>query len=171
MVLWAYGERSWNNRASMLVQSCPLVSDTLTSPIHVKHFFKSVFPHWAMTLIAFLKATVPTFLVTYPGRLPERIWYSTCFVLHVLFFFPEAPAKVCSMLPNSPFHVIYVTCIYMSYIFHIIYIIYIDSFIYIPLAHTSTASPTSLLQLHPCMVYMNFNHQFHVCHIHHLHQL
>ena len=86
-------------------------------------------------------------------------------------FFPEAPAKVCSMLPNSPFHFIYVTCIYMSYIFHITYLIYIDSFIYIPLAHTSTASPTSLLRLHPCMVYINFNHQFNVCQIHHLHQL
>lgn len=95
-------------------------------------------------------------------------------------FFPEAPAKVCSMLPNSPFHFIYVTCIYMSYIFHITYLIYIDSFIYIPLAHTSTASPTSLLRCIPAwstltstinfmfvkyIIYINLIHITHTIHI------
>lgn len=84
------------------------------------------------------------------------------------------------MLPNSPFHFIYVTCIYMSYIFHITYLIYIDSFIYIPLAHTSTASPTSLLRCIPAwstltstinfmfvkyIIYINLIHITHTIHI------
>ena len=68
--------------------------------------FSSVLPHWAIALIAFLKATVPTFLVAY--QVTRVDCQSALGALHVLCCRCCCPVRSKELLPNSPFHSVHI---------------------------------------------------------------